>query len=515
MTTIDNIFTLSGYYINYFLGVDDIVSNYSTFFKQVQRTPEDIFIYSGEKSLTYKEVFESSLKLANHFHQHGISKDTRVVVMLPNIPEMIYTWLALSRLEAMMIPVNINYKSLALRYIIDDSSAVSVIYHADNEEDVLNATNILTGLNVFIGIGDCKNEATIDFIKYTEKPLFGGPYNPDANDTNVMFYSGAATGPAKYAKYSNSQLFRNTNDYLSAVMLKHNDVIFSQFSLAHFIGYISVMNAVVNAGASIAICNTDNEDEVKKTLEISQANYMVAEPAYIAYLNKKNDKAFLPESIRYAITGGGRLKKDIHETFTSIYKIPVFKIYGMVEAGPILTVNTNTDKPTSIGTTLSNVTIALKKGDVMLTEEVIGEICVVSNILTEDLHKLLSDKFHNGWYHTGDLGRLDMDGYLYFVDRKAYVINVRGFDVYPEQVEIALMKHPKIRDVVVKGTPKDSYSESIHAYIIQEEGKRPTDDELIAFLEKELLRYQIPEKFIYVNHFPKSPTGKVVRQALK
>ena len=498
-----------------FLGVDRIVSNYSTFFKQVQKTPEDVFIYSGVKSLTYKEVFESSLKLANHFHQQGITKDSRVVVMLPNIPEMIYTWLALSRLEAMMIPVNIHYKSLALRYIIDNSSAVSVIYHADNEEDVLNATNILTSLDVFIGLGDCKNEKTIDFMSYIEKPLFGGPYNPEDNDTNVMFYSGAATGPAKYAKYSNYQICRNTNDYLSAVMLKPKDVLFSQFPLTHFIGYIAVINAVVNAGASIAICNTDDEDELKKTLELAQPNYMVVEPSYFSYLIKKNDKTFLPGSLQYAITGGGRLKKEIHETFMNIYKIPVFKIYGMVEAGPILTVNTNTDKPTSIGTTLSNVSIALKRGEEMLTEEVIGEISVVSSILTEDLHKLLSDQFYKGWYHTEDLGRLDMDGYLYFVDRKAYVINVRGFDVYPEQVEIALMKHPMIQDVVVKGAPKDSYSESIQAYIIQAEGKRPTDEELIAFLEKKLPRYQIPEKFIYVNHFPKSPTGKVVRQALK
>ena len=474
-----------------------------------------MFIYSGEKSLTYKEVFDSSLSLANHFHQHGITKDTRVVVMLPNIPEMIYTWLALSRLEAMIIPVNVHYKSLALRYIIDDSSAVSVIYHADNEEDVLNATNILTSLETFIGIGDCKNEKTIDFMEYQDKPLFGGPYNPEDEDTNVMFYSGAATGPAKYAKYSNYQIFRNTNDFLSALMFKPKDVIFSQFPLAHFIGYIAVMNAVVNAGASIAICNTDDENELQQTLKNAQPTYMVAEPSYLTYLNEKNDRSFLPKSLKYAVTGGGRLKKELHESFMSIYKIPVFKIYGMIEAGPILTVNANTEKPNSIGIALSSISIMLKKGDKMLPEEQTGEICVVSNILTEDLHKLLSDQFHDGWYHTGDLGRLDPDGYLYFVDRKAYLINVCGFEVYPERIEMLLIKHPQVQDVVVKGVPKDNYSESIQAYIIQEEGKRPSDEELIAFLEKELPRYQIPEKFIFVNHFPKSPTGKVVRQALK
>ena len=491
-----------------------IVSNYSTFFKQVQRTPNDIFIYSGDKSLTYKEVFESSLKLASHFHQQGIAKDTRVVVMLPNIPEMIYTWLALSRLEAMIIPVNVNYKSLALRYIIDDSSAVSVVYHAKNEEDVLNATNILTSLNVMIALGDFKNADTVKFDDYKDKPLFGGPYNPEDNDTNVMFYSGAATGPAKYAKYSNRMISRNTNDYLAAVMLKPQDVVFSQFPLTHYVGYVAVMNAVVNAGASIAICNVDNEEELRQTFENSKPSYMVAEPSYIAKLNEK-DKAFLPRSLQVAVTGGGRLKNEIHKTFTRIFNLPVFKIYGMIEAGPILTVNTNTDKPTSIGTTLSNISIALKDGRKFLTEEKTGEICVVAGILTEDLHKLLAGHFHDGWYHTGDLGRLDPEGYLYFVDRKAYVINIRGFEVYPEQVESKLMKHPMVHDVVVTGVLKDDHCEAIQAYIIQEEGKRPSDEELRAFLEKELPRYQIPEKFIYVNHFPKSPTGKVVRQALK
>ena len=435
--------------------------------------------------------------------------------MLPNTPELIYTWLALSRLEAMMIPVNINYKSLALRYIIDDSSAVAVIYHADSEEDVINATSILTSLEVMIALGEFNNEDTVNFDDYMDKPLFGGPYNPDENDTNVMFYSGAATGPAKYAKYSNRMIFRNTNDYLSAVMLKPRDVIFSEFPLTHYIGYIAVMNAVVNAGASIAICDVTLEEELKTTFENAKPNYMVAEPSYIAELNNKNDKGYLPSTIKYAITGGGRLKQEIHETFMDIYKMPVFKIYGMIEAGPILTVNTNTEKPTSIGTTLSNVSITLKSGDKLLTEEQAGEICVISSIMTEDLHKILSDQFRHGWYHTGDLGRLDPDGYLYFIDRKAYVINVRGFEVYPEQVEMVLNKHPMVLDVVVAGVPKDEHSEAIHAHIIQKEGKRPTDEELLAFLEDKLPRYQIPEKFIYVNHFPKSPTGKVVRQALK
>lgn len=496
------------------LGVGNIISNYLTFFKHVQRAPNEIFIYSDDKKLTYKEVFESSLKLANHFHQHGIKKNTRVVVMLPNIPEMLYTWFALSRLEAMMIPVNVNYKSLALRYIIDDSSATAVIYHKDSEEDVLNASSILTSVDTMIVLGESKNDSAIPFVNYLDKPLFGGPYHPDDEDTNVMFYSGAATGPAKYAKYSNHMIARNTNDYLSAVMLKSDDIVFSQFPLTHYIGYVAVMNAVVNAGASLAISNIYEKEHLKKMMAEIKPNYLVVEPSFISVLINNQEELFLPDSVDYLITGGGRLKDDLHEKFIEIYKLPIFKIYGMIEAGPILTVNTNRDKPASIGRSLSNISICLKKDGKILSEEKTGEICVVSNILTEDLHKLLSDQFKDGWYHTSDLGKLDSDGYLYFVDRKAYLINVRGFEVYPEEVESVLNQHPAVKEVVVIGVAKDEYSESIHAYIIPSEVQRPRDEELVDFLVKKLPRYQIPEKFIYVNHFPKSPTGNVVRQAL-
>jgi acyl-CoA synthetase (AMP-forming)/AMP-acid ligase II len=434
--------------------------------------------------------------------------------MLPNIPEMIYTWLALSRLEALMIPVNTHYKSLALRYIIDDSSATAVIYEAGCETDVISATNILNSCEIFVGVGPCKYEKAADFYDYKTKPLFGGPYSPDGDDTAVMFYSGAATGPAKYAKYSNSQVNRNTNDFLHSVMYRPRDIIFSQYPLTHFISYISVLNAALSAGCAIAITAAGNSADMHAYLHKIKPACMLAEPGYFPALNKEN-KGFLPESLRFVMTGGGRLKKNVQWQFSEIHQLPVFKIYGMVEAGPILTVNTNTDKPYSIGTALGNVTLNLMKGRETVGDEVIGEICVMASMMTHDLQELLKNNIIDGWYHSGDLGRLDMDGYLYFVDRKAYIIHVRGFEVYPEEIETALIRHPQIRDVVVVGVPVDEHSESIHAHIIAEDNKRPSDTELTEFLKKELPRYQIPEKYIFVNHFPKSATGKVVRQALK
>lgn len=492
----------------------NIVSNYSTFFKQVQKTPDEIFLYHGTKSYNYREVFDASLRLANYLFHLGIKKDTRVVVMLPNIPEMLYTWLALSRLEAMMIPVNVHYKSLALRYIIDDSSATAVIYDAGCENDVISATNILNSCGIFVGVGSCKYEKTAEFDKYKEKPLFGGPYRPDGDDTAVMFYSGAATGPAKYAKYSNAQISRNTNDFLHVMMYRAREILYSQYPLTHFLAFIGVMNAALNAGCAIAIGDSGDMTAFREQLQTLRPAYLLAEPGFIPQMNLL-DKASLPDSLRFVLTGGGRLKRNIQQEFTDKHGIPVFKAYGMVEAGPLLSVNNNTDKPYSIGIPLGNVSLSVMKGREAVTDNIIGEICLMASMLTPDLQELLKKDIQNGWYHTGDLGHLDLDGYLFFVDRKAYIIHVRGFEVYPEQVEAALSKHPQVQDVVVVGVPLDEDSESIHAHIIPEGGKRPDENSLMEFLEKELPRYQIPQKFIFTNHFPRSATGKVVRQALK
>lgn len=480
----------------------------------MQKTPDEIFLYYGEDKFSYRQVFDNSLRLANYLHQLGIKKDTRVVVMLPNIPEMIYTWLALSRLEALMIPVNVHYKSLALRYIIDDSSAVAVIYDAGCESDVISATNILNSCEIFVGVGDCQYEKAADFHKYKEKPLFGGPYRPDGDDTAVMFYSGAATGPAKYAKYSNTMISRNTNDYLRSLMYHPHNIILSQYPLTHFIAYITVMNAALYAGCAIAIAKGSDLPGLSAQLHHIRPDYMLAAPGLFQELNDQNP-GFLPDSLHFVLTGGGRLKKNIQQEFSEKHGLPVFKIYGMVEAGPVLTVNTNTDKVYSIGIALANVSLSLMKGRNTVGDEVIGEICLMASMMTPDLQELLKKDIIDGWYHSGDLGRLDMDGYLYFVDRKAYIIHVRGFEVYPEEIESALLKHPKIKDVVVVGVAEDEYNESIHAHIISEGNIKAAESELRSFLEKELPRYQIPDKYIFVNHFPKSATGKVVRQALK
>jgi len=471
-------------------------------------------LYHGVKTYTYREVFDASLRLANYLYHLGIKKDTRVVVMLPNIPEMIYTWLALSRLEAMMIPVNIHYKSLALRYIIDDSSASAVIYEAECENDVISATNILNSCEIFVGVGPCTYEKSAGFDRFREKPLFGGPYRPDDDDTAVMFYSGAATGPAKYAKYSNALINRNTNDFLHATMYRAREVIYSQYPLTHFLAYVAVMNAALNAGCAIAIGDSPDPEKFGAMLQATQASYLLIEPGFFPEMNHL-DKGVLPDSLRIVLTGGGRLKSNIQQEFTMKHGIPVFKAYGMVEAGPLLSVNTNTDKPYSIGIPLGNVSLSVMKGNEAVADNIIGEICLMANMLTADLQELLKKDIQKGWYHTGDLGYLDLDGYLYFIDRKAYIIHVRGFEVYPEQVEAALIKHPQVQDVVVVGVALDENLESIHAHIIPKGGKRPEENALTEFLQNELPRYQIPDKYIFTNHFPKSATGKVVRQALK
>lgn len=438
-----------------------------------------------------------------------------MVTMLPNSPELIFLWLALSRLQAVIIPVNSNYKALALRHIVDDSGARCIVFPHKITEDVNHAVSIFEDVNLLISLGGHIEGQTIAFEDYLEKPIFGGPFNPDRHDDMVMFYSGATTGPAKSSIFSNYRIAQNTDQFLSAIHYKDDTVVMIQFSMCRPMGFVAGFNAAVMSGASLALVDERDRENISVTAKKSNPAVFIGESAFYDRAYKSMTDEEFPKSIVYCIAGGGRLKREIQENFYSRFKLNIYKVYGLIEAGPILTVNTDRGKYVSIGIPVGKINVVVMRNEKMINDDRIGEICIPSFALNDHVASQVKDNIVNGWYHTGDLGCFDMDGYLYFVDRKAYLINVNGFEVYPEQIEMALAQHGDVKEVVVNGVPKGSHSEEIHAHIISKDNKRLSEYELKEFLKDKLPAYQIPEKFLFVNHFPRSATGKIVRQALK
>ncbi len=444
----------------------------------------------------------------------GVDKGMRVAVMLQNSSEFIYTYLALLRLEAIMIPINIKFKSLALRQILSDSEAKCLIFSTKYENDIITATEILDNVNIFISLEDNSSFTNNYLCKFNNHALFGGPYNNENDSPSVIFYSEGSTGPTKGVIYNQQALIENANAFNSALLIKENYKIYAQFPFSHYFSMTSIINNSLITGIPIIISdNLDNIDSMSDRKDI----ILIATPNFYEKITQTDSLENI-DPIQFCISGGGRVKPEVAKYFLKNYNLPIYKSYGMIEAGPIILVNTNEKKIDSIGIPLHDISVAIMEDKEFLRSNEIGEICIRdTNIVKKYCSKNV--KIDNcilvGWYQSGDLGYQDMDGYFYFVDRKINRINKNGFDVYPEIIENELHKHNLIKEVAVVGAQLNKTTQKIVANIVTTNKRVINSKELVSFLENKIPKYQIPDEFAFLDHLPKNATGKIARQSLR
>lgn len=452
--------------------------------------------------------------MANLLKNTGVDKGMRVAVMLENSSEFIYTYLALLRLEAIMIPINIKFKSLALRQILSDSEAKCLIFSTKYENDIITATDILDNVKIFISLEDNSTFTNNYLCRFNDQALFGGPYDLENDFPSVIFYSDGSTGPPKGVIYNQQALIDNANAFQSALLIKENYKIYAQFPFSNYFSMTSIINNSLITGIPIIIAdNLDNIDNVSNGKDI----ILIATPNFYEKITN-NDSLKNTDHIQFCISGGGRLKPEITEYFLKKYNLPIYKSYGMIEAGPIILVNTNEKKITSIGIPLHDISVAIMKDKEFLRSKEIGEICIKdTNIVKKYCSKnvKIESCILVGWYQSGDLGYQDMDGYFYFVDRKINRINKNGFDVYPEIIENELHKHDLIKEVAVVGAQLSKTTQKIVANIVTTNKRAINSKELVLFLENKIPQYQIPDEFAFLDHLPKNATGKIARQLLR
>lgn len=466
------------------------------------------------EELTFQKVLENSLRVASLLKNTGVGKGMRVAVMLENSSEFIYTYLALIRLEAIVIPINTKFKSLALRQILSDSEAKCLIFSVKYENDIITATDILDNVEIFISLEDDSSFTNNYLCKFNDYALFGGPYNLKNDSQSVIFYSEGSTGPSKGVIYNQQALIDNANAFQSALLIKGNYKIFAQFPFSHYFSMTSIINNSLITGIPIIISdNLSNIDSVSNGKDI----ILIATPNFYENISKA-DSLNNTDHIQFCISGGGRLKPEVTEYFLKNYNLPIYKSYGMIEAGPIILVNTNEKKINSIGIPLHDISVAIMKDEEFLRSKEIGEICIRdTNIVKKYCSKnvKIDSCILVGWYQSGDLGYQDIDGYFYFVDRKINRINKNGFDVYPEIIENELHKHDLIREVAVVGAPISKTTQKIVANIVTTNKRAINSKELVSFLENKIPKYQIPDEFAFLDHLPKNATGKIARQSLR
>jgi long-chain acyl-CoA synthetase len=490
--------------------------------RAAKQFPDKPAIMAEDRTLTYRDLREYVDRVAHGLVSQGVQPGDRVALFLPNIPEFAVAYFAAQKVGAVAVAVNVMLTSEEVRYVVDDSGARLLFTTADL---VAHLTGFLgDGLapeQVIICEGYAPGYLQLDAlgsdVHESFAPLLLEPTAPAA-----ILYTSGTTGRQKGATLSHGNVVANITQVLFCQRTTPEDRMLLFLPLFHCFGQNFIMNAGLTAGACLVMHRRFDLDEVVDSIERNAVTMIFAVPTvYITLLNAGIAPKRLA-SVRYCFSAAASMPLEVAERWKAVYGHAVHEGYGLTESSPHAFYNHIwAHRPGSVGTPLPMVEAQIvdqEGGDRPLPAGSWGEICLRGpNVMLGYWNRPLetAETLRGGWLHTGDIGYLDADGYLYIVDRTKDMINAAGFKIWPKEVEEVLYQHPAIHECAVIGVPDPVKGEAAKACIVLRPGAATTAESLEAFCRQRLATYKVPHQYEFITDLPKGPSGKILKRVLR
>ena len=503
--------------------------------------------------LPYRRLREQVDRLATALASLGVRKGDRVAVMLPNSPQFVTAFFAAMRLGAIVVNTNPTYTPPEIQHQIADSGAETIVLLNLFLPRLRKVQPDLPGLKrvVVTTIDDPlrfpirslvrhaqrKEPDWVDVVPdattYRYADLLAYPPAPPkverSTDEVALFqYTGGTTGVPKAAMLTHRNLVHNT--FQASAWLPNTqrgeERMMCALPFFHVYGMTVCMNlSVALAAKMIIVPNPRPIENVMDVLQRERATLFPGVPAmYIGIINHPNVAQYDLTSVRACISGAAPLPMEVQETFGRITGGRLVEGYGLTETSPITHANPvfGLRKPGSIGIPLPDVEakiVDLETGAALAPgSDEAGELVVRGPMVMQGYWNRPEDTAGcldaDGWLHTGDIAKVDDDGYFYIVDRKKDMIIASGYKILPREVEEVLYAHPAVQEVAVAGVPDTYRGETVKAYIVLKAGAHATEEEIVAHCRASLAPYKVPKLIEFRAELPKTAIGKVLRRIL-
>jgi long-chain acyl-CoA synthetase len=474
---------------------------------------EWLAVRMGEQALTYSELAHGNGQAAALLREAGVGPGDRVGLMLPNVlafPLLFYGTLAAG---ASVVPMNPLLKSREVAHYLGDSGA-SVIFAWDPFADEAAKGAADTGAQVIrVAEPDARS------LLGGRQPLADWAERRDDDDAVILYTSGT-TGVPKGAELTHANLYKNAEVTTTTLLTAGQaDVIMGCLPLFHVFGLTCGMNAAVIGGATLTLLPRFDAGAALEMIARERVTIFEGVPTmYSALLHHPAHATADVSSLRLCVSGGAALPVEVLRQFEEAFGCPILEGYGLSETSPVASFN-HPDRPRkagSIGTPIAGVEMRVvddSGADVPQGE--VGEIAIRGHNVMKGYWgkpEATAAAIPDGWFRTGDLARMDEDGYFFIVDRKKEMIIRGGYNVYPREIEEALHEHPAVAEVAVIGIPHESLGEEVGAAVALKPGATATPDELKEFAKQRVAAYKYPRHVWLVDALPKGPTGKILRR---
>jgi long-chain acyl-CoA synthetase len=491
--------------------------------------PDKPMLRLGPLTLSYGQVDALSGQVAAGLRAAGLRRGDPVALQLPNVPQFVLAYFGALKAGMTVVPLNPLLKAPEVAYHLSDSGSKALItFDAFAEEAVKGAAGA-EDVRVYVVSAPGGPEAPAGTNPFDALVAAGAGADPadveqmSPDDTAVVIYTSGTTGRPKGAELTHFQAYMAASVAAETFAYRDDDVVMAVLPLFHVFGLSSVMNSAIRSAATLVLVPRFEVGAVLDAVQEHGVTVFCGVPTMFVALMHADLTGRDVSSLRTCVSGGASIPGEVIKGFEAAFDATVLEGYGLSETCALATFNRSAEerRVMSIGKRMWGCEVRVVDPDdreLPTGPDNVGEIVLRGhNVMKGYLGRpeATAEAMKGGWFHTGDLGYQDEDGFFYIVDRKKDLVIRGGFNVYPREIEEVLHAHPAVREAAVVGRPDDRLGEEVVAYVSLREGASAEPGEVIGFCKERLAAYKYPREVLVIEELPKGPSGKVLKTELR
>jgi long-chain acyl-CoA synthetase len=499
--------------------------------ERAEATPDKVFLFSESdgRKFTYREFDITVNRTANLMRSLGIGKGDRVSLFLPNRVEYLIFYFACFKLGAWAGPVNTLLKPQEIQFVLNNSGARAVVTESALYTTLAQSVAGVSCLQQIIVV-DAGAEAPgespggLPMIDYgsevSRQPDDLPPSDILPDDEAVIIYTSGTTGKPKGVLLTHENLLANARQISEWLHLTPDDRSLMIMPLFHVNALMTTCLAALWAGGSVVLAPRFSASRHWEVISEYGVSYFGSVATMLTMLcNTYPQGEQVSETLRFALCGSAPVPVEVLKRYESLFKCPVVEGYGLSESTCRSTFNPIDERrrPGSVGLPIGNEVKIFDDQDREVAHGQAGEIVLRGPNIMKAYYRneeATEKAFRSGWFHTGDVGYRDEEGFFYVVDRKSDMIIRGGENIYPREIDEVLYQNPKVKDAATIGVPDQLYGEEVKSFVVLREAETASPDELIDFCRERLADFKCPKTIEILDDIPKGPTGKLLKREL-
>jgi acyl-CoA synthetase (AMP-forming)/AMP-acid ligase II len=488
--------------------------------RNVHENPDKPAVVFGDRRYTYREFNERVNRLANALLREGVQKGNKIAYLLNNCSEFAEISFALSKIGALSVPLNFRLKGEEIGYILEHSDSSFLFFGPEFKETVAGLIPKLPRVKRTVQAGASAEYEDLLRSASGEEP----PVRVAEEDEHSIMYTSGTTGFPKGAVHTHKSRLWNSLNMLVDTGLRGSDVFAITSPMFHIAAGHTMFFSPIFIGGTVVILPSFSLPEFFQLIEREKISAFFAVPTmFVRMVEHPNFWDYDLSSVRLLFTGGAVAPVELKEKIMKAFpRATLDDLMGLTEGGPLTTFLPHREalrKPGSVGRAHFSqmVRVVNDRGEDVRGDEV-GEIIVKGPAVMKGYYKnpeATAKALKGGWLYTGDLARVDEEGFQYLAVRRTDLIVSGGENVYPAEVERILLEHPKVKDAAVIGVKDPEWGELVLAVVVPQDGEHSDEEEILSFCKEKLAGYKRPRRVVFVQELPKNQLGKVLYKELR